>query len=254
MRMATLVVMALALAVSGCTTTQVNPLSHELDYQFTPAPDVEKSVNRSIAIVPFEDGRMLDGANKMESTSVLVNLLPLVPYTTGKISHPEVSYSTTVIGVGSEVKAAGTMADALPKILAGQLGLSRLFSKATFVTSEEVKGFDYVLRGKLVNSTVTSTRLSYCVGPAAVALYVIGAPFVHYSAELTVEWQLYDAGGQAVGARQTATLAAPIEQCVALYWGMWADNKTVPTGLYVEAIKTVNQQIADGVVELVRAK
>lgn len=257
MRMTILGVVALALAVSGCTTVQVNPLSHELDYQFTPAPDVDKSVDKSIAIVPFEDGRMFNGANKTESTSILINLLPLVPYTTGKVSHPEVTYNTTSVSIGSDVKAAGTMANALPKILASHLHRSRLFSKATFVEYAEVKGshsYDYVLRGTLVNSTVTATRLSYCVGPAAIAFYALGAPIVHYSAELTVDWQLYDANGQAVGAKQTATLEVPLKQTNGLYYGMWASDKVVPIGLYVEAVRTVNQQIADGVVELIRAK
>jgi len=257
MKKAIWVVAALALAVSGCTSTQVNPLNHELDYQFTPAPDVERSVDKSIAVVPFEDGRMYNGANRTTSTSLLVNLIPLVPYTTGKVSHPEVVYNTSVVAIGENVKAAGTMANALPKILANHLHRSRRFSKAAFVEYAEVKGshdYDYVLRGTLANSTVTATRLSYCLGPAAVVPYLLGAPMVHYSAELTVDWQLYDASGQPVGAKQTATLEAPIEKCTALYWGMWASEKTVPVGLYVEAIRTVNQQIINNVSELVRAK
>ena len=253
MRMAILGVVALALAVSGCTTTQVNPLSHELNYQFTPAPDQDKTVDKTIAIVPFEDGRMFDGANKTESTSLMVNLIPLVWYTTGKVSHPEVVYNTTDLGMSSTVKASGAMEEALPQILAEHLDRSRLFKNATFVAGSEIKGYDYVLRGKVVDSTVTATRYSYLLGPAAIVPYLLGAPIVDYSAELTVEWELYDAGGAQVGA-DTETLSAPIEKSNALYYGMWVDNKTMPIGLYVEAFQTVNQMIADGVMEVINAQ
>lgn len=257
MKKAMLIVAALVLAVSGCTTVQVNPLSHELSYQFTPTPDVEKSVDKSIAIVPFEDGRMHDGANKTESTSMLVNLVPLVLWTTGYVSHPEVEYNTTSVGICDYVKASGSMANALPKILAAYLGRSRRFSKATFVEYAEVKGshsYDYVLRGTLVESDVVVTRLSYGLSVAAPAAYILGAPMAHYSASLTVDWQLYDAAGEPVGAKQTSTLEAPLTKTKGLYYGAWANQKTVPIGLYVEAIRTVNEQIADGVSELIRAQ
>ena len=253
MRMVTLVVVAMALAVSGCTTTQVNPLSHELDYNFTPAPSPKNAVDKSIAVVPFEDGRMFGGANKTKSTSLMLNLVPLVWYTTGEVSHPEVVYNTTDLEFASTVKASGSMEEALPQILADHLGRARLFSKATFVTSEEVDGYDYVLRGRLVNSTVKAERYSYLLGPAAIAPYLLGAPMAKYSASLTVEWQLYNASGKPIGAGK-AMLKDPIEQYVALYYGMWADNKTMPIGLYVEAIKTVNQQIINDVIEAVKAE
>lgn len=257
MRKAMLIVAALALAVSGCTTVQVNPLSHELSYQFTPAPNVEKSVDKSIAVVPFEDGRMYNNANKTTSTSILLNLVPLVWYTTGNVSHPEVVYNTTDVGISSCVKASGSMADALPKVLAAYLARSRRFSKAAFVEYAEVKGahdYDYVLRGTLVESKVTATRYSYCLGPAAVATYLLGAPMVYYSASLTVDWQLHDASGKPVGSRQTATLDAPIGICNGLYYGMWVNQKSVPIGLYVEALREVNAKITEGVSELVRAQ
>ena len=93
MKRAMWILAALVLAASGCTTVQVNPLYHELAYQLTPAPDVEKFVDKTIAIVPFVDGRMFNAANVKTSVSCLVNLLPLVPYTSKHDSHPEVVYN-----------------------------------------------------------------------------------------------------------------------------------------------------------------
>ena len=257
MKRATLILAALALGVVGCTTVTLNPLSHELDYHFTPAPDVGASVDKTIAVVPFEDGRMYDGNNQTVSTSLLWNALPLVLYTTGHVSHPEVVYNTTAWGMDETVKAAGSMADALPMLLADYLHRSRRFSVAKFVHYAEVKGshdFDYVLRGTLVQSNVKARRYSWFLGPAAPVTYLLGAPMVHYSADLVVEWQLYDAGGNPVGAKQMATLDAPLTRTRALYYGMWADNKTVPLGLYVAAIRQVNAKIADDLSELVRSQ
>ena len=163
-------------------------------------------------------------------------------------------YNKTDLGLGTEVRAAGSMEEALPQILAGHIERSRLFSKATYVTSEEVKGYDYVLRGTLVESTVTATRYSYLLGPAAIVPYVLGAPMAKYSASLTVNYQLYNANGDKVDAEQTATLEAPLTQNVALYYGMWSNSKTMPIGLYVEAIKTVNRDVVNGVIEAVKAE
>jgi len=95
MKRVMLVVAVLALAVSGCTTVRVNPLYHELSYQSTPAPNAEMSVDKTIAIIPFDDGRMYDDRNVATSDNTLLNCLPLVPYTVGHDTHPEVTYNTS---------------------------------------------------------------------------------------------------------------------------------------------------------------
>ncbi len=252
MKRAMLIGAVLVWAVSGCTTMQVNPLSHELKYQLTPAPAMEKFVDKSIAVVPFDDARMYDGANKTTSTSTAWNIVPFVVYTTGVVSHPEVSYNTSVSGMGSYVKAAGTMADAIPKLLAEYLHRSRRFSKAVFVEAAEVRDhhpYDMVLRGTLVESKLTATRFSYGLGPAAPVAYLFGAPVVKYSASLTVDWQLYDARGDKIGPKKTATLEGPVVQHTGLYYGLVRDHKDVPFGLYVDAVRTVNTKIAEEISE-----
>jgi len=252
-----LILAALVVTVAGCTTVQVNPLSHELDYQYTPAPNVEASVEKSIAVVPFEDGRMHDGNNRMTSDSLWLNVIPLWFRTRADVSHPEVVYNTTVVGIGDYVKAEGSLADAVPQLLAEHLHRSRLFSNAKFVEYAEVKGshtFDYVLRGTLVQSKVVAHRYSWCLGPAAPVVYILGAPMVHYQADLIVDWRLYDAGGQAIGPKQRSQTIIPLTRWNGLYYGMWSSQKTTPIGLYVEAVREVNGKIAEGAAELVKAQ
>ena len=257
MKKATLILAALVVTVAGCTTVQVNPLSHELDYQYTPAPNVEASVDKSIAVVPFEDGRMYNGNNRKTSDSLWLNVLPLWFRTTAEVTHPEVVYNTTEVGIGDYVLASGSLADAVPQLLAEHLHRSRLFSNAKFVEYAEVKGshnFDYVLRGTLVRSTVVARRYSWCLGPAAPVAYILGAPMVTYQADLVVDWQLYDAGGQAVGPKQRSQTIVPLRRVKGFYYGIWSNQKTTPLGLYVEAIREVNGKIAEGAAELVKAR
>lgn len=254
MKRVMLVVAVLALAVSGCTTVRVNPLYHELSYQLTPAPNAEMSVDKTIAVVPFDDARMYDDVNIATSDSMLLNCMPLVPYTVRHETHPEVTHNTSEDGLSSSIKVAGTMADAMPKLLADYLHRARRFSKAVYVEAAEVKRphhYDYVLRGTLVDSKLVTTRYSYCLGPAAVVPYLLGLPAARYSASLTVDWQLYDASGQPVGNKRTASVETPVVHYTGLYYGMSVNHKDAPFGLYIEAVRTVNEKIANGVCELV---
>ena len=254
MRRVMLVVAVLALAVSGCTTVRVNPLYHELSYQLTPALDTEMSVDKTIAVVPFDDGRMYDDANIATSDSVLLNWLPLVPYTVGHDTHPEVTHNTSEGGCSNSIKVAGTLADAMPKLLADYLHRARRFSKAVYVEAAEVKGphhYDYVLRGTLVESKLETTRYSYCLGPAALVPYLLGLPTTRYSASLTVEWQLYDMSGKPVGNKRTSSVETPVVHYAGLYYGTLSNHKNAPFGLYIEAARTANEKIATGVCELV---
>jgi hypothetical protein len=246
MKRAMLAVVVLGVAASGCITEQVNPLAHELKYQLTPAPAMEKALDKSIAVVPFEDGRMHDGANKAESTSMLVNCIPLVFYTTARHTHPEVTYNTSVAGVWKDVKTAGTLDEAMPKLLADYLHRSRRFSTAVFVEAAEVKqphDYDFVLRGKLLDANLIERRYSYCLGPAALAAHLLGAPMVKYDASLAVEWELVDGQGKVL-ATKVASLEQPVCHYSGLYYGLEHEQKDVPFGLYVEAVRTVNKRIA----------
>ena len=91
---------ALIVAAAGCVSTvQVNPLAHELAYQLTPTPAPDLTVSKSIAVVPFEDGRMYDGANISNFTPAVVNLLPGVWSTTRVDSHPEVVFNLSLIHI-----------------------------------------------------------------------------------------------------------------------------------------------------------
>jgi len=254
MRRAIWLLALLVPVAAGCTTVQVNPLAHELNYQFTPAPDPVKAVDKALAVVPFADGRMLDGNNVTRSTSAVWNCLPFVWRTVAYDSHPEVTYNSSVGGAFSRVKVAGTLADALPELLAAQLGRSRRFAKVAFVEASEVRdrhSYDYVLRGKLVESKLESVRLSYGLGPAALVPHLLGLPLVRYTASLTVEWQLFDSAGNAVGPRVTETLDKLIVRDNALYYGWTHENKDMPFGLYVEAARSINTKIEEKLMDLV---
>lgn len=250
MKRAMMIGAAVILAVSGCMTTQqVNPLCHELSYFETPSAPEGRVVPKSIAVVPLKDLR----ESTTTSTSMVVNCLPLVWYTTGADSHPEVVYNTSVGGIGKTVTAAGTLADAIPQVLADYLHKSGRFASVKFVTAAELKGshsYDFVLRGKLVDSQLITTRYSYFVGPGALGLYLLGAPMVKYSASLTVDWRLYDAKGAPRGEVMTATTDGPITQYTGLYYGLSRQEKDVPFGLYVDAVRVINRRTAHALTDL----
>lgn len=240
---------ALIVAAAGCVSTvQVNPLAHELAYQLTPTPAPDLAVNKTIAVVPFEDGRMYDGANMSTFTPMIVNFVPGIWSTTRVDSHPEVVHNRSVCGPMSVVLAAGTLDDAMPKLLADYLHRSRRFNNAVFVEAAEVAGqhnFDYVLRGRLVESQLVTKRYTYGVSLLAVVPHLLGAPVCHTSASLTVQWQLFDQAGRPVGGVKTATLSEPVDVFSGLYYGRVIDHKSVPLGLYVGAVREVNANIAN---------
>jgi len=242
MKRTMLIMAALVIAVSGCAAREA-ALYKELTYKPDALTDVTLATDKAIVVVPFVDARK---ESEAASECLLWNLVPLVVRTTLVETHPELVYKTS----GScfrPVKMTGTLADAIPKLLAEQLRVTRRAPQAQYAEDVEGEGFketDLVLRGTVVRSALTTKRYSYGLGPAAVVAYFLGAPMVRYSAWLEVDWQLFDANNKPVSLKKTASVETPIVQPAGLYCGRRAYGKNAPLGLYVAAVKAVNEKIA----------
>ena len=71
---------------------------------------------------------------------------------------------------------------------------------------------------------------------------------------LSLNGIVYDASGMPVGAKQTSMVEEPIGKCSGLLYGGMVNQKAMPIGIYVEAVREVNEDIADGISELIRAQ
>jgi len=242
MKRTMLILAALVIAVSGCAAREA-ALYKELAYKPDPLTDVTLATDKAIVVVPFVDARKESEAS---SECPLWNLVPLVVRTRQVETHPELVYKTSG-NCFRPVKLTGTLADAIPRLLAEQLRVTRRAPQALYAEDVEGEGFketDLVLRGTVVRSTLTTKRYSYGLGPAALVAYLLGAPTVRYSAWLEVDWQLFDANNKPVSLKKKATVETPIVQPAGLYYGRRACGKDAPLGLYVAAVKAVNEKIA----------
>jgi hypothetical protein len=240
MKRAILAMAVLVLAASGCAEMQQSTLSEELNYEPPPVTDVAKRIKGSIVVVPFVDARV-DNGDEL-STSIFWNLVPLVHYTTLVETHPEAEHAP------ANTQVRGTLAQAIPKLLVEQLKETGRAPNAEYAEAAEGEGFrpgDYVVRGVLVNSALTTSRYSYGLGPAALVLHVLGLPHCKYSAWVETEWRLYDGTGELIGKKRTASAIEPVEQYQGLYYGWCAGDTSAPLGLYAEAVRAVNEQIAE---------
>ena len=152
----------MAAATSGCTTVEVNPLWNELTCQWTPPHDPDQVIAKRVAVVaPFEDARMLNGANRTTCAHPLVTFVPLVPCTTSVQTHPEVTCNLTESDGTDHVRAVGTLPHALPKVLVDYMKRSGRLADAACVESAKASGgstgHDVILRGRLVESKLTTT-------------------------------------------------------------------------------------------------
>ncbi|MFW6107965.1 MAG: hypothetical protein ACOC70_02070 [bacterium] len=235
---------ALVLVVAGCTSGPEPALKDRLAYsdvrRVQPTPVSEKS----IVVVPFED---LRETCRTHDISMLLNLIPLTTwYTTGVNSHLDAE-----AGSGGRDSFAVAMAE----LLARHLTAANAARRVDFLTEGELKqaeGYDLVLRGKLRDATLETTRYSYCLGPGAIVPYLLGAPIVHYQPSLTVEWRLYDGEGNATTNVETAAVPGckPVGKNTGLYYGHYANGVDTPLGLYTGAVRCVNRQITEDLLTL----
>jgi hypothetical protein len=244
MKQAMMVVAGLILATSGCTVvTEVNPLYEEVNYHPETSAGSVQPVDKALAVVQFEDAR----PSTAESQHLLLNSLPFVWATRGVDSHPEAVHNNTIYSTSRPVYALGTLNEALTRLLARDLHRTRQFSKVDFVEAlpKKTDEYDLVLRGKLLNSDLTTDRYAYCLGPLAYVPYLLGAPVVLYRPDLVVEWQLFDSKGEPLGKPQRvgAVDVKPISQYAGLYYGWYRNHRIVIMGVVSEAIKQVNAQI-----------
>ena len=247
--------LALGLAVlcaSGCVSVREIALRDELAYELDPVEGKIPATKKVVAVLPFDDER-LDNSSEL-SGAACWNLVPFVLYTTQVKTHPELCYKTTSSGLFHKVVIKGTLADAIPWLLVDHLKQSGRAVNAVYGEPQTVEGkpaYDYVVRGSVVGSALTRKRLSYGLGPLALIPYLFFAPTSHYTAWLEVEWQLFDAAGKPVGQKALAALEQPVLHTAGLLYGGSVSGKNAPAGMYIEAVKAVNEQIAFRISELI---
>lgn len=253
MKRAMLVLGLVVLAVSGCVSAREIALHDELAYKLDPVEGRIPATDKVVAVLPFDDERFDNSAEL--STSPCWNLMPLVCYTTQVSVRPERRYKTTGSGLFNKVVIKGTLADAISRLLVDHLKQSGRAVNAVYGEPVAVEGkpaaCDYVVRGAVVGSALSRKRYTYGLGPLAVIPYLFFAPTSRYTACLEVEWQLFDAAGKPVGQKALAAVEYPIEHCAGLLYGGSVSGKKAPAGMYIEAVKAVNEQIAFRISELI---
>lgn len=248
-------ILALGLAVllvSGCGSVRETALHDELAYKLDPVESRIPTTAKVVAVLPFDDQRFDNSAEL--STSPCWNLIPFVHHTTQVAVRPEVRYKTAGSGLFQKVTITGTLADAIPRLLVDHLKQSGRAVNAVYGEPAPVggkPGYDYVVRGAVVGSALSRKRYTYGLGPLAVLPYLFFAPTSRYTACLEVEWQLFDAAGKPIGQKALAAVERPIEHTAGLLYGGSVSGRKVPVGMYIEAVKAVNEQIAFRICELV---
>ncbi len=252
MKRAMLALGLVVLVASGCVSVREIALHEELAYKLDPVEGRIPATDKVIAVLPFDDERFDNTAEL--STSPCWNLVPFVCYTTQLTARPELRYKTTSSGLFHKVVITGTLADAIPRLLVDHLKQSGRASNAVYGEPPAVEGkaaYDYVVRGAVVGSALSRKRYTYGLGPLAVIPYLFFAPTSRYTACLEVEWQLFDAAGKPIGQKALAAVEYPMEHSAGLLYGGSVSGKNAPAGMYIEAVKAVNEQIAFRISELI---
>jgi hypothetical protein len=196
---------ALLLLASGCQLTATFTTGYEM-----PGRVAERSLDRSVAVVPFEEAR----PPRLYTTSgrMFLTYVPLLPWVTLPFERLDESVrkqSESIERGGRGITAGATQSVAPPfeeytyprsfaRTIADDLQASGVFREVRFVEDEGASGFDYVLRGVVRESPLRNSTTSFGLGMAGVLLWIIPVPMQKTSASVTVDLELADAASGAV--------------------------------------------------------
>lgn len=201
------------LSASLLTACQLTP-TFTTGYDL-PGSVAARSLDRSLAVVPFEEERppRLYGL----AGRLFMTYIPLLPYVSIPFERLDesVRIQSKAIESGGRGMTAGAAQGVAPpfeeytyprsfaRAIADDLNTSGLFREVAFVEEDAVAGFDYVLRGAVRESPLRETATSFGLGMAGVLLWFLPIPMQKTSAAVAVDLTLTDAGsGETVWTRE----------------------------------------------------
>jgi hypothetical protein len=166
------------LGVAAC-----GPIHH--DFEYTPNRLAQVQPSRlKIAVLPFVDARTTE-----ESGSHALGWLPLVPYTTETFDERQ------------DPGSVGRNEYYLPMLLAYTVALDLAqngLGSRIDIAPPALEDYDVVVHGKLRSNQLSSTELSYGLGPFSFVTKTVGLPQSQRGVVFDVTYVAYDADGRVV--------------------------------------------------------
>ncbi|MCP3967335.1 MAG: hypothetical protein GY750_08650 [Lentisphaerae bacterium] len=174
-----------AVFVCGCGSIKRfdYPAEEHSAVQFSGKPLYDAEV----AVIPFNDRR----ENKNNHSTILLYLVPLVPY--GWMSYTRPEDYTGYVSIAAYYVLPNV---ALAKAAAYNLHKSNLFSKAYFSFSEQGVSADYILHADLKEMSYKGRIISYGLSFAAPLLWFLGLPEGTVENRFAVEYYLTRRGSR----------------------------------------------------------
>jgi len=210
------------LLLSGCQLTPTFTTGYQI-----PGPIAGTTLDRSVAVVPFEELRPPREYSSAGRT--FLTYVPLLPWVSMPFERVDeiVRKQSEGIEKGGRGMTSGaaqsvappfdeyTYPRSFPRAIADDLNASQLFRDVRFVESDEAGGFDYVLRGSVRESPLRGTVTSFGLGMAGVLLWIFPIPMQKTSAGVDVDMTLTEAStGQVVWKR---TIDSDISRIATMY-------------------------------------
>ena len=190
MKKSTLLAVALCATISfltGCSTME--KFSYPADEDNLTVIKNSSVSNKTLAIAPFNDAR----PNENDSNSLLVALVPLVPYGWCEFDRPEKAKDFLTIR-SFEFDASKDLTNAA----AISLRKSKLF-KNIYVNSElKTHKADYLLKGVILSTKYIGNMYTYGLGPGGSVLYFVGFPIGSSENILVLQLYLHDKNGKII--------------------------------------------------------
>ncbi|MEN8183661.1 MAG: hypothetical protein ABFS46_14120 [Myxococcota bacterium] len=198
-----------ALFCPACQLTPTFTTGYEV-----PGRAAVQSLDRSLAVVPFEEAR----PPRLYTTTgrLFLTYVPLIPYVTSPFERLDESVKKQSEGIeagGRGITMGATQGVAppyeqytyprsFPRAISDDLNASGLFREVRFVEPDAVGDFDYVLRGSVRESPLRSTTTSFGLGMVGVLLWFIPVPMQKTTAGVTIDLRVESQEtGEAVWAR-----------------------------------------------------
>lgn len=214
--------LSVLLFLSACQLTPTFTTGYQI-----PGPLATRPLDRSVAVIPFEEQRpprVYTKAGRMFLT--YVPLLPWVSFPFERLDESVRKQSEGIERGGRGITAGAEQPVAPPyeqytyprsfaRAIADDLNGSQLFREVRFVEADATAGFDYVLRGAVRESPLRSTATSYGLGMAGVLLWFLPIPMQKTTAAVSVDLTLTDARtGQEVWKR---SLTSDVSRLATMY-------------------------------------
>jgi hypothetical protein len=188
---------AAAVLLSGCQLTGTFTTGYQL-----PGPVEGRQLDRSLAVVPFEEAR----PPRLYTTTgrMFLTYVPLLPWVTLPFERLDESVRKQSEGIerggrGITSGAAQSVAPpfeeytyprSFPRAIADDLAAAGIFREVRFVEADAAQGFDYALRGSVRESPLRNSATSFGLGMAGVLLWLIPVPMQKTSASVSVDMEL----------------------------------------------------------------